>query len=63
MRDKITITLEEYTDLVAYLWTALLIKCSVTEDNKKLYLDITSGLSFMFTDDYQELKEKGEING
>ena len=53
---EITITDEEFTDVVGMLYAVLIKNGVITEADKQKYLEITSGLMFIFTDDYQEAK-------
>ena len=53
---EITVTDEEFMDAVGMLYAVLIKNGVITEADKQKYLDITSGLMFIFTDDYQEAK-------
>ncbi len=53
---EITITDEEFMDVVGMLYAVLIKNGVITEADKQKYLEITSGLMFIFTDDYQEAK-------
>lgn len=53
---EITITDEEFMDVVGMLYAVLIKKGVITGADKQKYLEITSGLMFIFTDDYQEAK-------
>lgn len=53
---EITVTDEEFMDVVGMLYAVLIKKGVITEADKQKYLEITSGLMFIFTDDYQEAK-------
>ena len=53
---EITITDEEFMDVVGMLYVVLIKMGVITEADKQKYLDITSGLMFIFTDDYQKVK-------
>lgn len=53
---EITITDEEFMDVVGTLYAVLIKNGVITEADKQKYLEITSGLMFIFTDDYQEAK-------
>lgn len=65
MREEITISLDEYTELSISLWRALVIKGVLYTEDKTKYTEIVSGLAFMFTEEYGEYqqKKKGEKNG
>lgn len=65
MREEITISLDEYTELSISLWRALVIKGVLYLEDKTKYTEIVSGLAFMFTEEYGEYqqKKKGEKNG
>ena len=53
---EITVTDEEFIDVAWMLYGALIKKGVITEADKEKYLDITSGLMFIFTDEYQKVK-------
>lgn len=53
---EITVTDEEFMDVVGMLYAVLIKNGVITEADKQKYLEITSGLMFIFTDDYQEAK-------
>lgn len=53
---EITITDEEFMDVTGMLYAVLIKNGIITEADKQKYLEITSGLMFIFTDDYQEAK-------
>ena len=53
---EITITDEEFMDVAGILYAALIKKGVITEADKQKYLEITSGLMFIFTDEYQAMK-------
>ena len=53
---EITITDEEFMDVTGMLYAVLIKNGIITEADKQMYLEITSGLMFIFTDDYQEAK-------
>lgn len=53
---EITITDEEFMDVVGMLYAVLIKNGVITEADKQKYLEITSGLMFIFTDDYQDAK-------
>ena len=53
---EITVTDKEFIDVVGMLYAVLIKNGVITEADKQKYLEITSGLMFVFTDDYQEAK-------
>ena len=57
---EITITDEEFMDVAGILYAALIKKGVITEADKQTYLEITSGLMFIFTDEYQAMKGEKE---
>lgn len=65
MREEITISLDEYTDLSVSLFNVLVFKGILSIEDKTKYTEIVSGLAFMFTEEYGEYqqKKKGEKNG
>lgn len=60
MRDEITISQEEFTDLCASAFYALTMDKKLTMEDLDQYTDITAALMFMFTDEYQERRHKNE---
>ena len=58
MRDEITITKDEFTDLCASAFYALIMNKKLTTEDLDQYTDITAALMFMFTDEYQERRRK-----
>ena len=58
MRDEITITKDEFTDLCANAFYALIMDKKLTMEDLDQYTDITAALMFMFTDEYQERRHK-----
>lgn len=53
---EITITDTEFIDVAGMLYAALIKNGTITEADKQKYLEITSGLMFIFTDEYQNTK-------
>ena len=53
---EITITDTEFIDVAWMLYGALIKQGLITEADKQKYLDITTGLMFIFTDKYQKTK-------
>jgi len=58
MRDEITITRDEFTDLCASAFYALTMDKKLTMEDLDQYTDITAALMFMFTDEYWERRKK-----
>lgn len=57
---EITVTDEEFMDVAGMLYAVLTKNGVITEADEQKYLEITSGLMFIFTDDYQEAKGEKE---
>lgn len=57
---EITITDEEFMDVAGILYAVLIKNGIITEADKQKYLEITSGLMFIFTDEYQAMKGEKE---
>ena len=53
---EITITDTEFIDVAGMLYAALIKNGTITEADKQKYLEITTGLMFIFTDEYQNTK-------
>ena len=53
---EITITDAEFIDVAGMLYGALIKLGLITESDKQKYIDITSGIMYIFTDEYQETK-------
>lgn len=56
MKDQITISRDEFMDVAGILYAALIKNGTITEADRQKYLDITSGLMCIFTDEYQAMK-------
>ena len=53
---EITITDEEFIDAAGVLYGVLIKLGLITESDKQKYIDIISGIMYIFTDEYQETK-------
>lgn len=57
MRDRVTINQDDFTNLCALAFVALIKDGKITKDDQDKYTDICAALMFMFTDEYQEIKK------
>ena len=53
---EITVTDEEFIDAAGVLYGVLIKLGLITESDKQKYIDIISGIMYIFTDEYQETK-------
>lgn len=60
MRDQITINQDDFINLCADAFYALIMDKKLTMEDLDQYTDITAALMFMFTDEYQERRHKNE---
>lgn len=57
MRDEITITQEEFINLCGLAFIGLRRAGKITMEDQEQYSDICAALTYMFTDEYQEMKK------
>lgn len=55
---EITITDAEFIDVTGMLYGALIKLGLITESDKQKYIDITSGIMYIFTDEYADYRER-----
>ena len=58
MRDQIKISRDEFMDVCAVAFHALVTSGKISEDELNKYTDITAALTYIFTDEYQQYKER-----
>ena len=58
MRSEIIITPEEFTDICVTVYKVLVEKGTISRENMGIFLEITTAMGFMFTEEYQQIKEK-----
>ena len=58
MKDQVTITKDEFMDVCAYAYHALVKTGKISPDELDKYTDITAALTYIFTDEYAEYSER-----